>query len=406
MKRLESIKFYTLLGITMLTPLPFGTVEAWSFGLFSAAVMALLLLHALSGEIRPANPLVWPMAAVVVLGLLQATIPSATASVYDTEQATRTWAVMSVYFYLCSVTLNSEERIDRAINALVLMGTLLAVEGVAQMLSAEGHIYWYRYIEGATAFGPFVNKNHFAGYMELCMPLALSAFLRHRRYIYLAAAIVMSIAVLLSASRAGIFSLFLGTAIGVMVLRGRKENAWKLLGAFAVILLLSFLGARVIGSDHTLASIGKLFDDKNQPLSYSRGSIWIAGWRVFLDNPLTGAGLGAFPVAVTRHDTASGLLRLEQTHNDYLQVLADTGIVGASILIIFIILLGRRALHRLSVHSVSGHNTGLILAILPIAIHSLFDFNIQIPALAITLLLIIAAASAEILEASQYPVKH
>ena len=63
-------------------------------------------------------------------------------------------------------------------------------------------------------------------------------------------------------------------------------------------------------------------------------------------HPFVGTGLGAFGVIYTRYDSRNGLYRLEQAHNDYLQILSDAGIIGAILALSFVVLLFYKALSR------------------------------------------------------------
>ena len=77
-----------------------------------------------------------------------------------------------------------------------------------------------------------------------------------------------------------------------------------------------------------------------------RAHFWSTTLNIIRDHPLMGAGLGAFSLAYTRYDTRNGFWRIEQAHNDYLQVLADTGLVGAIFGLFFIVALFRMGFQR------------------------------------------------------------
>jgi O-antigen ligase len=116
--------------------------------------------------------------------------------------------------------------------------------------------------------------------------------------------------------------------------------------------------------------------------------------KIFLEHPLIGAGLDAFGVAFTKHDTWNGLLRVEQAHNDYLQTLADAGIIGFACVVAYIYLLFRRGLK--TVANAHGFRRdaaiGALAGCFGILIHSFFDFPLRTPSNAFFFLMICSVA--------------
>ncbi len=112
-------------------------------------------------------------------------------------------------------------------------------------------------------------------------------------------------------------------------------------------------------------------------------------------NPVIGTGLGAFGVIYTRYDSRNGLFRLEQAHNDYLQVLSDAGILGAALALFFVILLFRRAFVR--TESRDDFRRGVALAALggcfAVLVHSFFDFTLHTTSNALLFLILAAMAT-------------
>jgi len=110
-----------------------------------------------------------------------------------------------------------------------------------------------------------------------------------------------------------------------------------------------------------------------------RGEIWRATLRMIGEHPVFGVGLGAFATVYPRYDASPGLRYTAEAHNDYLQLLAEVGIVGGLIGAAFLSLLVRtiwRSLWRAAEPAAVGASVG-ILAIL---IHSIVDFGLRVPA--------------------------
>src|SRR5690606_26154238 len=97
-------------------------------------------------------------------------------------------------------------------------------------------------------------------------------------------------------------------------------------------------------------------------------------------NPVIGTGLDTFGMAFTEFDTRSGMYRVENAHNDYLQTLTDTGLLGFVCVISFLALLFRGALRSVSRLKEPFERAAAIAAmagIFGIVIHSFFDFPLR-----------------------------
>jgi O-antigen ligase len=122
-------------------------------------------------------------------------------------------------------------------------------------------------------------------------------------------------------------------------------------------------------------------------------------WNVTLDiikhHPVIGTGLGAFDVVYTRYDTRNGTFRLEQAHNDYLQVLSDAGIIGAALGCFFIFVLFRLALKRAQSGDVfrRGVAMGALSGCFAVLVHSFFDFTLHTTSNALLFLFVAALAT-------------
>jgi O-antigen ligase len=109
-----------------------------------------------------------------------------------------------------------------------------------------------------------------------------------------------------------------------------------------------------------------------------------------------GVGFGAYGVAYTKYDEASGFERVEQAHNDYLQVVADAGIVGSILGLTFLFLVFRNGLAAIKVKNIErrGVATGAFAGIFGVLTHSLFDFNLHTTAVALLFLTLLAMLAA------------
>lgn len=346
----------------------------------------------------------WPMFGLLLFGLLQLLpiLPpeltgreTITINSFATSQAVIRIGASIGFFLLVSVFINTDERRTIAVNTILAVCVLIALVGIGQ--SFIGKALWQR-----GTFGPFVNRNHFAGFMVMGAGLAGGLLIgrsvrRELLAVYGCVLLLLGAGILLSASRGGGLALvaevlFLALVALPIALTGSRRRPGRR------ALLLRSLGALVIGGG---AIVGSLFlvgseglvrnisqtaseVDGRMPLDerYSRRDIWQATSRMIADHPWFGVGLGAFPFAYTRYDQSSGVQRVEQTHNDYLQILADAGIVGGILTLIFIILFFISAFRAARTHHRRRRSIvlGALSGCFAIAIHSFVDFNLQVTA--------------------------
>ena len=215
--------------------------------------------------------------------------------------------------------------------------------------------------------------------------------------VYGSVLLLLSAGVLVSASRGGVLALgaeilFLAlVALPIALAGGRRSPGWRPLVLRALGALLIGGGAIVgslflVGSEGLVRNLSQTAGeiDGQLPLDerYSRRDIWLATSRIVADHPWFGVGLGAFPFAYTRYDQSSGAQRVEQTHNDYLQILVDTGIVGGLLTVIFVILFFVSAFRSARTHHRRRRSIvlGALSGCFAIAIHSFVDFNLQVTA--------------------------
>ena len=293
---------------------------------------------------------------------------------------------------------------------LELVKAALALFAIAQKLTYNGKLYWIRPVSPYVApFGPYANYNHFAGAMELLLPLPFAWWLLARaeigkRLLAFWAAVTMIVALVYSLSRGGLLALAVQLAALFWFIwreraqapqRMKSSNTPILVGVALVVSLVLVLG---LAYDQLAARFQLLQQGAQEYSLVTRRVYWADGWRMFIAHPLTGVGLGAFPTAYPQVGRSSAQLeRLETTHNDYLQLLTDAGMVGAALLLWFLYELARQ-LRRARQHwpSLRSHDRaaclGGWLAMLGLAVHSALDFNLQITANAFLCLCLLALA--------------
>ena len=224
--------FLVICVAIVLSALAYGTVHYWSLALFNIGGLTILLLWMLDsftlGNLRVSrNALQLPLIGVIVLGLVQllplrtvssggATAMGLANSLTLDPNSTRLvlvqLATLLIYFAATLVFIDTPHRLRILVRTIMVFGFLLAIFGLTQSFTSPTKVYWIRELNQSTAFGPFINRHHFAGYMELTIALPLGLLFsgavdKEKRIIYLFIAGLMGVALVMTASRGGIISL-------------------------------------------------------------------------------------------------------------------------------------------------------------------------------------------------------
>ena len=391
--QIGNVLLYGTFGLLMFGPLAFGAVEPWSIFVLEvgAALLALLWLvkQWIDGEMTIRwNPLYLPMAAFGLLILVQV-IFRASAYPHDTVSGALLYCAYGMLCFLAGQTLVRSAQARKLAVIFALYGFVIAVLALLQGVAPNGKLYWIRQPRiGGWIYGPYVNHNHYAGLMELLVPIPLILSitrLAHEKERIAAgiAAAAMTGTVFLCGSRGGMLAI-LAEFVVLAVVVVRQKSGVRLavgVGAFALVLLslLTWLGGKELTARVTSIST----ETRSELSGGIRLTIDRDALHMFRNKPVLGWGLGAFPVVYPQFRTFYTNFFVNEAHNDYLQLLAEMGLLGFSTMVWFLIVLYRRALHKIGNWSseVTGAATlACMLGFTGILVHSLFDFNLQIPA--------------------------
>jgi O-antigen ligase len=416
----------------ILSALAYGTVHYWALALFFLGAITILILWLIDswnlGAFRISrNVLQLPLVGMFLLGLFQLlplrhpedvgthSIPlvsSLSFDPYTTRLILVQLAAMTIYFAAVLVFTDTPKRLRLLVRTITVFGFFLAIFGLTQSFTSPDKVYWIRELPQSQAFGPFINRHHFAGYMELALALPLGlvftgAIEKEKKFIYLFAASLMAIALIMTNSRGGLISLFAEILFLVATMglgrrhkkRGSEERTPRIKSAamkagLALALVVALFGGVVLlgGEDALSRMLGSVNTD--DPTT-GRAHFWGVTVDIIKNHPLIGTGLGAFGVVYTGYDSRNGMYRLEQAHNDYLQVLSDGGIVGAVIGLFFVVSLFRMGFARRDSRDDfrRGVATGALAGCFAVLVHSFFDFTLHTPANALLFLVLAALAT-------------
>ena len=401
--------------ITVVSVLLFGAVDSGTL-----IILALLFSIALSiwfwkaigrGSFEISfDVLQLPLIALFVWGLIQL-LPfgsvnapaglistSVASSISLDPYATRFFLarlLLFIIFFAAFLTFfKGSTRQKTVVIALIGFGGLLAFYSILQRVEDPSSVYGVRQPGQASPFGTYINRHHFAALME--MTLALSAGLifagglkRNRLPFMIAAAVVMAISIVLTGSRGALLGVISSFAViaGSSLYRRKNDKRSSLspilIIASCALFLIVTAGLVVFldGSDPLLRSTG--MSVATSDFSTGRKEFWRVAIKIFLDHPIMGVGFDSFGVAFSKYDPSSGLFRVEQAHNDYLQMLADGGIVAFACVVGFLYLLVGKSLAAVSETSEGfprGASIGAFAGCVAMMVHSFVDFPLRTPA--------------------------
>jgi len=389
----SSIILYGVFAILLCAPLAFGAVEAWAIFLLEASAAALFVVwtqQQLRGDelkIRW-NPLFAPILAFAGVVALQLVF-RITAYWHDTFASALLYLAYGVLAFLVSQSLQRSSQAKVLAIAISAYGVAVALFALLQSLSATTKLYWLRTPRsGGWIYGPYVNHNHYAGLMEMLVPIPLvmcqtrfaQGWLRHTAIV---AAAVMTGTIFLSGSRGGMLAFVVEMAVlGAVLLRSwRSPRATAGLGAFLAIVigLLVWIGGGELSK--RLRTIHA--ETKTELSGGTRVSLNKDSLRMAAAKPVLGWGLGNFPVAYPQYRSFSTDFFVNAAHDDYLQMLVETGGVGFLIVLWFLWLLFANALRKISNWTEDINGSIALAAMLGctgLLVHSFLDFNLQVPA--------------------------
>lgn len=412
----SKIIFFLLCAGIVFTALAYGTVHQPTIALFYLMTALIVVLWAVDGfrtgvfrysksllQIPVIGTVIYAFVQIIPFGTLAET--GGIAGIGRTISLEPFWTQMFALHFLALffifaaslVFLDSASRLRKMTSLITVFGFAFAFFAILQTVLSPTKIYGIYEVEYAKPFGSFVNRHNFAAFMEMtiAVPLGLlfaGAIRRDKRLIYLTAIGLMGISLILSGSRGGLVSL-LAMVVFILILtnkaRGSSQIALKV--GLAVLLFAVIIGGAIlIGGETSLTRFAETAVSKD--ITTNRTHIWNVTLQVIKNNFPFGAGIGAFAAAYTPYDTMNGIERVEQAHNDYLQILADAGIVGLILAGFFIYQLFRTGLENIKTENVfrRGVATGALAGCFAILVHSLFDFVLHTTAITVLFLTSVA----------------
>jgi O-antigen ligase len=373
--------------------LAFGAVQPWSIAVLEVVVSVLIVIwaarEATTGDFHIINnPLFIPMGLFACVVLIQLSF-HLTAYWYLTWTKALLWASYAGLSFLASQVFRERRSLFVFGFFCAGFGFLLALFAIIQEFTSNGRIYWtVAPRNGGWIYGPYVNHAHYAGLMEMLVPFALIFALTHwtgrsGRAFFLFAAVIMSSTIFLALSLGGMIAFTAELVVlSLVLLRGSRSahSSLPIVFLLCVVLIIWLAWLRPAGLMDRLARLLNPISDAGVT---GRVAIIRDSLRMLRDRPVFGWGLGTFPIVYPSYRSFVSIFWINEAHNDYVQTLVETGLVGFSFAIFFLVLLLRKGLRNLK-HWDSDIQSSIALAAflgtIGILVHAFFDFNLQIPA--------------------------
>ena len=395
----------SLSALLMFAVLAFGAVDEWSTFTFEAGAAALFLIWAgkqlVSRQVKISkHPLYLP--TFLFFGLILAQIAlRRSAYGYVTKYEALQYISYGIVLLIAAECVREEDTRRIFALAMIVFGALYAFFSLAQELTSNGKVFWIHSPRfHGTIYGSYVNRDHYAGLMEMLVPIPLVLAVGHvlkggERALVGFCAVLMATTIFLSGSRGGMIAFVLETVLFAALTFGGRRSPRAALGSVAVcVLILAFL--TFLGKVQVLGRLGDLGPDIR--LDMAKDSL-----RMFYHRPVLGWGLGTFPTVYPRYRSFYSNLFINEAHNDYAQLLVETGLLGFGLMLWFLAQVYRHGLptsQRWEFRWDGALSLAGLLGCTGILFHSFVDFNLQIPANAAFFYVLCALSASELSAAS------
>lgn len=440
---LNKIVFCLLLAVMVLAVIPYGTVDVWWEAVVECAIFAITAIWIVqvllrgSWDVKGLLPLILPVILITGYAFAQTIqwpigfgrlTPQHTLTIdrYQTYLTARKMVALTVFLGLLWLHTSTPTRFRWLVRVVAGLGFVSALFGIGRQLmqSPDSQVgFVLPFLFYGVGYGHFIYHNLFAYLMEMTfgilVGLAVGGGIRKDRIlIYVAIAVVLWAALILSSSRGGvlglvcqvIFLLFMSVTWYATRRRDAQddenERPWlsflrgsKLSRIVVVILITVVLVGGVIwmGGEDFASRMSQLHSNEQTTDNLTRTAGWRATWNLIKHQPWTGVGFGTYFLGITQYQTGAGRFKLEEAHNDYLDLAASGGAVAVGLALWWMVIVFMRI--RSSLRSKDSYrraaSLGAAAGILSVLAHSFVDFGLQITGIAIIFLALIVIACAD-----------
>lgn len=446
---LEKTAFISYLFVILWAPIPFASNRSWALSLVEILIFFICILLyisflndklSISDVVIKAKPLLLLLFAWLAIQVLHI-IPFPPALIeiispvrFDSSiifNKSQEWITLSesrydsvqyliqslayISFLLLSLQLiNTRKRIKIVAYTIIysalfqsMYGSLMTISGI------EYGLFEKKNYGIGVATGTFVNQNHLAGYLNIGIAVAIgilvSRFGRGGRissYKQLYTRIVslllstkttlriyitlMAITVVLTHSRMGNAALLISLSITILLSLCLTHHAKRTMAILALSIII--IDVLFISSWYGLDTVAERIEQTTYESSI-RDEVAISTIMIFKDYLIFGSGGGTFDILFPKYRDAEIKLFFDHAHNDFLEIASETGVLGISMIGFSVLLTFFVCIKALSTRNdplMIGLAFSSIMAIISLTIHSAVDFNLQIPANALTFVILLS----------------
>lgn len=406
----ERIILGLVLAVLGFAPLATGAVRPIDFLVVQALTILLALVWAVRLWVNPGLKLLWPPVCWIVL-LFTAYVgwryQVAPLEYVAREDFTRV-VVYAVVFLAVVNNLHRSEHIHVIVGLLLAVATLIALYAGYQFVTGSDHVWGFvRPVQYAKrGSGTFISPNHMAGFLELVLPLGLAYLMMGRighvpRILVGYASFACLLGIGVSVSRGAWIACAVSLALFLLILL-RRRDYW-IPAALLLAVLAGIWAGFVNRTELTRTRFAEIIASGS--VENIRFLLWKPAIQVWQQEPWFGGGPGHFDERFRVFRPEKVQMRPYRAHNDYLNTLADLGVVGLALVILALVAvlwgavrawkfsqrasdLGSRRSSR------SAFLLGGVTALTALLVHSVVDFNMHIPANALAVIVVLALLSA------------
>ena len=402
------------LALLLFAPLALGAARPQDFLVVQLLTLLSALVWLCRLWLKPQPRLLWPPVSWAVLAFTAYAVARYFFAdlEYPARQELARVVCYAVIFFVILQNLHRQESVKLISFTLIGVGLLISLYALAQFITGNFHVWQFPGYYPGRATGTYICPNHLAGLLELILPLALAWALVSRTKLWLKillgyAALVMAGALVVTLSRGGWLAGGLALVAFTTALVLRRSVRWRAVFALlGVLVVVGFIAARAPAVQFRFQ---KMFggNSEEKKIEDVRFQFWKPAIEIWRANFWCGAGPAAFDYRFTAHRPADVQMRPDRVHNDYLNTLADWGVVGLALVLAAVGCVAVGVVKTwLFVRGGSrdlGDNRsdkfafllGAATAIFALLLHSIVDFNMHIPANAIVVVTFLALLSAQ-----------
>lgn len=400
MSLLRLIPVFCIYFLLVFSPLARGAVQPWSqlviFMVIVIGIAAFCISRSLAWDWQWI-PTVLDRPILAGLGLCILSFLFSVHRSISLQALILPMAYLGLFFLIIQTTV-TRRQLRMIVSIILGVAFFLSVFGICKRFGLNPFPWWeYNELKYKPDFlaATFGNHNHLAGYLEMALPLLLGLFIQQLRLsklmllVYIA--LLMICAHILSLSRGGWIALLLGlTFMATVLVADRRFKSRKIL-MFLVVGLV--LGAFIIlASTPVVERVKSIMEMEEEASFHSRVVAWQGVYRLISAHPTLGTGPGTFADVFTQYQPPGLGRRFTMAHNDYLQFIADCGLLVIPLIAWLAWIFYREGFEKLKTSSrlSRGICLGAMAGITAILVHSIIDFNLHIPANAMLFVVLIA----------------